>query len=49
MNVNKYKKQLQIVQGSRDGSAKKNGNKGRLVATNAMEHPCYIDLATEMK
>ena len=33
------KTSTKIVQGSRDGSAKKNGNKGRLVATNAMEHP----------
>ena len=28
-----------IVQESRDGSAKKKGNKDRLVATNVMEHP----------
>ena len=39
----------QIIQGSRDGSAKKQGNKGRSVATNVMKHPCYILLATEMK
>ena len=38
MNVNKYKKQFKkIVQGSRDGSAKKKRNKDRLVATNVME------------
>ena len=39
----------EIVQGSRDGSTKKYGNKGRLEATNAMEYPCYIVLATTMK
>ena len=31
-----------IVHESRDGSAKMWGNKGRLVATNVMEHPCYM-------
>ena len=31
-----------IVQGRRDGSAKKKWNKGKLVATNVMEHLCYM-------